>query len=77
MVTGLLSVFIGSWPFTQLWIWLGLALMVIYSVVQKRVNKPARQAVAEGENANNWVCIQLMQVIILMVGFIIMGLKPF
>lgn len=76
-LTGLVLIFVSPWPLSQAWIWIGLVLMVLYSVSLKRLTKPARLAVAEGDSAKKWAGFQLIQLMLVIISFALMHLKPF
>lgn len=76
-LSGFVLMFAGPWPWTQLWLLFGLLSVIVYSVLLKRVTKPARLAVAEGEGAGRWFRWQFVHVVILFVVFALMKLKAF
>jgi uncharacterized membrane protein len=78
-VTGVIAVFMGSWPLSQMWLWLSLVIMVLYSVALEFITKPARLAVPKGGSAVKaglQVCLQLAHVLLLLVAFALMRFKP-
>ena len=76
-LTGVVCLFTGPWPLTQLWMWIGLVIMVAYSIMMARVTKPARLAADDATAAKKWAMMQVLQLILLIVGFALMKLKPF
>lgn len=76
-LTGIVLMFVSPWPLSQLWIWIGLVLMVFYSISLKRLTKPARLAAAEGDSSSKWVVFQAVQLALVLVGYALMILKPF
>jgi hypothetical protein len=76
-LTGIVVTAIGPLPLGQAWIWIGLVIMVIYSILLKRLTKPARLAVADGGGAAKWAGFQLVHVVLLVIGFALMKMKPF
>ncbi len=78
-LTGLIAVFIGSWSLSELWLWLSLVIMLFYLTALKRVTKPARQVVAVGGSAiksGMQVILQIAHLLLLLVAFLLMLLKP-
>ena len=78
-LTGLIAVFIGSWSLSELWLWLSLVVMLFYLTALKRVTKPARQVVAVGGSAiksGMQVILQIGHLLLLLVAFLLMFLKP-
>jgi hypothetical protein len=78
-LTGLIAVFIGSWSLSELWLWLSLVIMLFYLTALKRVTKPARQVVAVGGSAiksGMQVILQIAHLLLLLVAFLLMFLKP-
>ena len=78
-VTGLIAAFMGSWPLSQLWLWLSLVIMVFYSSALIFVTKPARLAVPIGGSAVKTglqVVLQMGHVLLILVAFTLMVLKP-
>ncbi len=78
-LSGLIAMFLGPWPLSQLWLWMGLLIMVFYSGMLIFVTKPARMAVAEGGSeikVGMQVLLHVASLLLLMVGFSLMLLKP-
>ncbi len=78
-LTGLIAAFIGSWPWAQLWLWVGLVIMVFYIAVLATVTRSARSAVAKDGSAVKvglQVGLQVGHVLLLLVAFLLMILKP-
>ena len=78
-LTGLIAVVMGSWTLSQLWLWLSLTIMVFYSLALVFVTKPARLAVPIGGSAVKTglqVVLQMGHVLLLLVAFTLMVLKP-
>ena len=78
-LTGVVAVFMGSWPFSQFWLWSSLVAMAFYSVALQFITKPARMAVAEGGSEGKvglQVALQVAHVLLLMVVFASMLVKP-
>jgi hypothetical protein len=79
LVTGVVAIFFGSWPVSQLWLWMSLVIIVFYSLALVFVTKPARLAVAEGGSAIKTglqVVLQIGHVLLLIVAYALMLLKP-
>jgi uncharacterized membrane protein len=79
ILTGLIAMFMGAWPLSQLWLWMSLMVIVFYCVALIYVTKPARMAVAEGGSAIKTglqVVLQMGHVLLLFVAFALMLLKP-
>ncbi|NRB36921.1 MAG: hypothetical protein HRU20_00470 [Pseudomonadales bacterium] len=76
-LSGIACLFVTPWPLSQIWIWLGLVLVVLYSIFMKRLTKPARLAAAEGEPALKWLGFQSLHLVLLIAGFGLMQAKPF
>ncbi len=76
-LTGIIAIFTSPWPQSQLWIWIGLVIMVAYSIFLKRLTKPARLATAEGSSASKWAGLQVVHVVLVITAFALMRLKPF
>ncbi len=76
-LTGIVAIFTSPWPISQLWIWIGLIIMVVYSIFLKRLTKPARLAVADGGSASKWAGLQIVHIVLVVVAFALMRLKPF
>ena len=78
-LSGVLAMFLGSWSLSQLWLWMSLLIMVFYSVALVYITKPARQAVAQGGSevkTGMQVVLQVAHVLLLLVAFALMLLKP-
>ena len=76
-ITGIAAIFTTAFPLSQMWIWAGLVIMVIYSVFLKRLTKPARLAISEGGSAATWTGLQTVHVLLVLIAFALMKLKPF
>ena len=76
-ITGLIAIITGPWPVSSGWIWAGLLIMVIYSILLKRLTKPARLATTEGAGAARWAGLQLIHIVLIIAVFALMRLKPF
>jgi uncharacterized membrane protein len=79
-LTGVILVFMGSWSWSQLWLWLSLVVMAFYSIMLTFITRPARLAVAKGGSAvkaGMQVLFQVAHVLLLIVTFAFMLLKPF
>lgn len=74
-LSGIAVMLLGPWPLTALWLWAGLIIMVIYSILLKRFTKPARMAAVV--SAKPWAGLQAVHVLLLVVGFGIMKSKGF
>jgi uncharacterized membrane protein len=78
-LSGLIAMYMGGWPLSQLWLWLSLLIMVFYSTVLKRVTKPARLVVAVGGSevkSGMQVVLQIGHMLLLVVAYMLMLLKP-
>jgi len=78
-LTGVVAVFMGSWPFSQFWLWSSLVVVAFYSAALQFITKPARMAVAEGGSEGKvglQVALQVAHVLLLMVVFASMMVKP-
>ena len=78
-LTGVIAVFMGTWAWSQSWLWMSLMIVVFYSVALIFITKPARLAVAEGGSAVKTglqVILQIGHVLLLVVAFALMVLKP-
>jgi len=78
-LTGIISVFMSAWPWSQLWLWISLVIMVFYMVALETITKPARLAVAEDGSAVKvglQVGLQIGHVLLLLVAFALMRFKP-
>ncbi len=79
IVTGVAAAFMKSLPFSQTWLWMGLMIMVFYAAALQFVTKPARRNVPEGGTAvkvGMQVALQVAHVLLLIVAFAVMKLKP-
>ena len=78
-LTGLIAMFMGAWPLSQLWLWMSLMIMAFYIAALKWITKPARLAVAEGGSeikSGMQVTLQMAHVLLLFTAFALMELKP-
>jgi hypothetical protein len=78
-LTGIIAMILGGWPITQMWLWLSLVIMLFYSVILKRVTKPARMVVAEGGSAiksGMQVILHICHMLLIIVAYSLMLLKP-
>jgi hypothetical protein len=78
-LTGVVAAFMGSWSFSQFWLWSSLAVVAFYSAALHFITKPARMAVAEGGSEGKvglQVALQVAHVLLLMVVFASMVVKP-
>ncbi len=78
-LTGVIAMFIGPWPLSQLWLWMSLLIMVFYSVTLVYVTKPARLAVAEGGSeikTGMQVLLHVAYLLLILVAFALMQFKP-
>ncbi|MAF82873.1 MAG: hypothetical protein CL797_02065 [Chromatiales bacterium] len=78
-LTGLIAMYIGSLPVSQLWLWLSLVVMAFYIVALIWVTKPARMSVAEGGSevkSGMQVVLQVGHVLLLLPAYALMILKP-
>jgi hypothetical protein len=78
-LTGVIAVFMGTWEWSELWLWMGLMIMVFYCTALVFVTKPARMAVPKGGSAVKTglqVVLQMGHVLLLFVAFALMVLKP-
>ncbi|MDP6095583.1 MAG: hypothetical protein QGG67_06285, partial [Gammaproteobacteria bacterium] len=50
-LTGVIAAILGSWSFSELWLWLSLMIMAFYSAALMFVTKPARLVVAKDGSA--------------------------
>ncbi len=79
ILTGLVAMVMGSWPLSQLWLWMSLVIVVFYSLTNSYVTKPARMLVAQGGSAikaGMQVLLQVAQFLLLLVAFALMLIKP-
>ena len=77
--TGVIAMFRGAWPLSQLWLWLSLVIIAFYIVALGWITKPARLAVAEGGSeikSGMQVVLQMGHVLLLFAAFALMELKP-
>ncbi|HUV92268.1 MAG TPA: hypothetical protein VMV80_04205 [Anaerolineales bacterium] len=78
-LTGLAVAIMGPWKLSELWLWMSLLVMVFYSVALVRITKRARLEVAKGGSeikAGMQVIFRIGHVLLLMVAYLIMLLKP-
>lgn len=78
-LTGLISMAMGAWSLSQLWLWLSLVIMAFYIVALVWITKPARQSVADGGSeikSGMQVVLQMGHVLLLFASFALMELKP-
>ncbi len=78
-LTGVIAMLMGSWPLSQLWLWLSLMIVVFYIVALQWITRPARLAVAEGGSevkSGLQVVLQVAHVLLLFGAFALMQLKP-
>ncbi len=78
-LTGLVVAFMGSWPLSHFWLWTSLGVVVFYSLALQYITKPARMAVAKGGSEGKvglQVALQVAHVLLLMVTFASMMVKP-
>jgi hypothetical protein len=78
-LTGVIAVSMGSWEWSELWLWMSLMIMAFYGVALVFVTKPARLAVPKGGSAVKTglqVVLQMGHVLLLFVSFALMVLKP-
>ena len=79
-LTGVIAVFMGPWSLSERWVWLSLISMVFYSMARIFVTKPARLVVMQGGSAikvGMQVILQIGHVLLILVVFSLMLLKPF
>ncbi len=79
VLTGVTAVLMGTWPWSQLWLWLSLLIMVFYILALMFITQPARMSVAEGGSevkTGMQVVLQMGHVLLLFVAFALMLLKP-
>lgn len=76
-LSGLALLVLGPYPLTQIWLWLGLAIAVIYNIVLKRWVKPARLAAMANAGAGKWALGQFVLVALVVAAFGLMKLKAF
>lgn len=78
-LTGVIAMFVGSWPLSQLWVWMSLLIMVFYSVTLVYVTKPMHLVVAEGGSevkSGMQVILHVVYLLLLLVAFALTLLKP-
>jgi hypothetical protein len=78
-LTGVIAVFMGSWSFSQFWLWSSLVVVAFYSAALQFITRPARMAVAEGGSEGKvgmQVALQVAHVLLLIVVFASMMAKP-
>lgn len=79
VLTGVIAVYMGSWPFSQFWLWSSLVAMLFYSAALQFVTKPARMAVAEGGSEGKvglQVALQIAHALLVLVVMASMLVKP-
>jgi hypothetical protein len=78
-LTGVIAVFMGSWSFSEFWLWSSLGVMAFYSAALQFITKPKRMLVAEGGSEGKvglQVALQVAHVLLLLVVFASMIVKP-
>ena len=78
-LTGIIAMFLGSWPLTEMWLWLSLVIMLFYMSALKRVTKPSRQVVAVGGSqikSGMQVVMHVCHMLLIIVAWSLMLLKP-
>jgi len=78
-MTGMIAVVTGAWPWSQLWVWLSLVIMVFFIAALIFITRPARMSVAIGGSevkTGMQVILQMGHVLLLFVTFALMFLKP-
>ena len=78
-LTGMIAMLTGSWPLSQLWLWMSLTIIVFYIGALEWITKPARLAVAEGGSevkSGMQVTLKMAHVLLLFAAFALMALKP-
>ncbi len=78
-LTGVIAMFIGPWPLSQLWLWMSLLIMAFYSVTLVYITKPTRRAVAEGGSeikTGMQVLLHVAYLLLIFVAFALMVFKP-
>ncbi len=78
-LTGVIAVFMSSWPWSQLWLWMGLVIMVVYIALLGTVTKSARLAAAKDGSAVKVALLyglRMGHVLLLLVAFVLMIFKP-
>jgi hypothetical protein len=78
-LTGLIVMFMGSWEFLDLWMWMSLAIIVFYSVALVVITKPARLRVAEDSSevkTGLQVVLEIGHLMLLMIAFSLMMFRP-
>ena len=79
LFSGLIAVFMGPSSLSYPWVWMSLMIMVFYIVALVFVTKPARLVVARHGSAvktGMQVILQIGHVLLILVGFSLMLLKP-
>ena len=79
VLTGVVTAYMNSWPLSQSWLWMSLMIVVFYSAALEFMTKPARLAVADGGSAvkvGMQVGLQVGHVLLLLVAFLLMALRP-
>ncbi len=78
-LTGVIAMYMGSWPFSQFWLWSSLVAMIFYGAALQFITKPKRMLVAEGGSEGKvglQVALQVAHVLLLLVVFASMIVKP-
>ncbi|MDP6674887.1 MAG: hypothetical protein QGH93_08590, partial [Gammaproteobacteria bacterium] len=78
-LTGVVSVILGTWAFSELWLWLSLMIMAFYITALNFVTKPARMVVAKDGSAikaGMQVILQIGHFLLILVAYSLMLLKP-
>jgi hypothetical protein len=78
-ITGVIAVPLGSWPLSEFWLWSSLVVVVFYCLTLQFITKPARLAVAVGGSHGKvgmQVALQIVYVLLLLVTFAAMMIKP-
>ncbi len=76
-LSGLVIMVFGPWPMSSGWMWIGLLLMVVYSILLKRLTKPARLDVGEDGSAIRWAGLTILHLGIVVIVFYLMKHKSF
>ncbi|MBT76600.1 MAG: hypothetical protein GY916_03635 [Gammaproteobacteria bacterium] len=78
-LTGVIAAILGSWSFSELWLWLSLMIMAFYSAALMFVTKPARLVVAKDGSAikaGMQIILQTGHFLLVVVAYFLMLLKP-
>ncbi|MDP6374705.1 MAG: hypothetical protein QF515_14040 [Pseudomonadales bacterium] len=78
-ITGVIAALMNSWSLLQSWLWMSLLIVAFYGAAGQFVTKPARLAVAEGGSmikVGMQVALQVGHVLLLIVAFALMYLRP-